>query len=166
MAAGNAMLNDWHGRFMAVAGDVRRPPFRSNGIFDHVMCNPPYHKPGHGHEPANPLARAANVETAGDLMDFAAAACRLVRRKGTVTLVHRADRLADVVAALADRAGDIVVIPVRPKADADAHRVVVRARAGVAGPLRLAADLTLHTADGAFTREATAILRKGSKLHR
>lgn len=166
LAAANAVLNGWPDRFRPVAGDLRRAPFPATGVFDHVLCNPPYHRLGHGNAPGDPLARVANVETAGDLTDFVTAACRAVRRKGTVTLIHRADRLADVLAALAGRAGEIVVVPIRPRADADARRVIVRARTGVATPPRLAPDLVLHTADGAFTAEADAILRGGGALAR
>lgn len=166
LAAENAHLNGWRGRFRPVVGDVRRPPLPATGPFDHVLCNPPYHRLGHGNAPGDPLARVANVETAGELTDFVAAACGAVRRKGTVTMIHRADRLADVLAALAGRAGDIVVVPIRPRADADARRVIVRARTGVATPLRLAPDLVLNTADGAFTAEAASILRGGGALAR
>jgi len=166
LAAENAALNGWPDRFRPVVGDARRPPLAADGVVDHVLCNPPYHRAGHGHAPADPMAHVANVETAGGLADFVDAACRLVRRKGTVTVIHRADRLAEVLACLDDRTGERLVIPVRPKADADASRVVVRARPGVATPMRIAPDLVLHTADGAFTAEAAAILRAGAALTR
>jgi len=164
LARTNAALNDGPQSFLPVVGDVARPPFRTDGAFDQVFANPPYQRAGRGHAPAEPLARAANLEDAAGLDTWIASACRLVRRKGTVTLIHRADRLDEILAALAGRAGGIVVVPVRPHADADARRVIVRARPGSAAPLRLTRPLVLHAADGADTPAARAILRGAAAL--
>ena len=46
-----------------------------------------------------------------------------VREGGTITLVHRADRLADILALLAPKAGSAQVRPVHPHADEPAKRV-------------------------------------------
>ena len=82
---------------------------------------------------------------------------------GTLTLVHRADRLADVLAALEGRAGEVVIFPLWPRNDGSAaKRIIVRARRGTAAPLRLARGLTLHEPDGGYTEEADRILRGGS----
>jgi len=74
-----------------------------------------------------------------------------------------------VLAALTERAGEIVVFPLWPGpargADAaPAQRVIVRALKGVAAPLRLAPGLVLHEAGGAFTPEAETVLREGKGL--
>jgi tRNA1(Val) A37 N6-methylase TrmN6 len=127
------------------------------------MANPPYLESGRADVPADPVQATATVEGAARLADWVAAMTRLVRRKGTVTLIHRADRLADLLAALHGRAGEIVVAPLWPSADADAKRVLVRARVGVATPLRLAPGLLLHDS-GSFTAAARAVLEGGQAL--
>ena len=86
----------------------------------------------------------------------------MLRAGGTLTLVHRADRLADALAALGPRAGEVVVFPLWPRAGRPAKRVLIRARRGAAAPLRLAPGLVLHGADGAFTPAAQAALRGGA----
>jgi tRNA1(Val) A37 N6-methylase TrmN6 len=88
-----------------------------------------------------------------------------LRAKGALTLVHRADRLDEVILALR-RAGcaEIAVLPLWPRAGEDARRVLVRARRGIAGPARLLPGLVLHQADGRFTAAAEAILRDGAAL--
>jgi tRNA1(Val) A37 N6-methylase TrmN6 len=88
----------------------------------------------------------------------------MVRPGGTVTLVHRAERLDELLAGLAQGAGAVVVFPLWPGAGKAAKRVIVQARAGSAAPLRLAPGLVLHDAGGAFTAEAQAILRDGEAL--
>jgi tRNA1(Val) A37 N6-methylase TrmN6 len=80
-------------------------------------------------------------------------------------LIHRADRLEAVLAALHRKAGEIVVFPLWPMADGRAaRRVIVRARKDVETPTRLAQGLALHRADGRFTETVEAVLRKGAAL--
>ena len=74
-------------------------------------------------------------------------------------MIHRVDRLDDLLAALAGRFGGIVVFPLWPKAGRDAKRLIVTARKGVRSPLRLSAGLVLHDEAGGYTKEADAVLR-------
>jgi tRNA1(Val) A37 N6-methylase TrmN6 len=89
----------------------------------------------------------------------------MVRRKGTLTVVHRADRVDALVAALVPRAGEIVIFPLWPRQGEAAKRVIVQARMGVAAPAKISPGLILHR-DGRrdFTVEADAILRGGQAL--
>ena len=88
-----------------------------------------------------------------------------MRAGGVVTLVHRADRLGDILAALAPRAGSVRIRPVQPFADAPAKRVLVQARRGGRAPLTLLPPLVLHLRDGgAWTPQAEAILRDAHPL--
>jgi tRNA1(Val) A37 N6-methylase TrmN6 len=89
----------------------------------------------------------------------------MVRGKGSVTFIHRADRLAELLAQLAaGRAGDITVFPLWPAAGRPASRILVRARKHIAAPARLLPGLVLHEADGRFTAAAEAVLRGGEGL--
>ncbi|MFQ5619937.1 MAG: tRNA1(Val) (adenine(37)-N6)-methyltransferase [Rhodospirillales bacterium] len=170
LALGNAGLNGLAGRVQFIAGDLLRPPAQlAARTFDHVMANPPYLPAGRGHPPPDAAKRAARVEGAAGIEDWLRFCVAMVRPKGSVTLIHRADRLDAVLAALRERAGGIVVFPLWPGpargADAaPAKRVIVRARKGVAAPLRLAPGLVLHEAGGAFTPEAEAVLRDARGL--
>ena len=87
---------------------------------------------------------------------------RMVRTKGTITLVHRADRLDNILTLLSGMAGDVTVFPVWPKHGRAAKRVIVRARKGIRTPMSLSAGLVMHEEDGAYTAAAEAILRGGS----
>lgn len=163
LAGANAALNGATDRFRAVRGDVLQPPFRADSL-DHVFCNPPYLPAARARPGPADSRRIANVEGAAKLVDWVAAALALVKPRGTVTFVHRADRLDDLLWALNERAGGIVVVPLWPREGRDAKRVLVQARRGVATPLRLAAGLVLHDAAGGFTAEADAVLRRGEGL--
>ncbi len=88
----------------------------------------------------------------------------MVRGKGTVTFIHRADRIDALLGHLAGRAGEIIVFPLWPAAGRAASRILVRARKQVATPARLMPGLILHEPDGRFTPAAEAVLRGGAAL--
>jgi tRNA1(Val) A37 N6-methylase TrmN6 len=105
-------------------------------------------------------AHMASKET---LKSWLMTAARLLAGNGTVTLIWRADGLADVLAAL-DGFGAIVVVPVHPNADAAAVRILVRATKGRRTPLQLRPGLVLNDAHGHPTAAADSILRDGAPL--
>ncbi len=163
LAGENARLNGLERRVDVMAGDLARPPPRlAPGAYDHAMMNPPFFEAGTTGRPDTEARAVARVESTAGLATWIGFAAAMLRRKGTLTLIHRADRLGEVLAALAGKAGDIAVFPLWPRAGAGAaKRVLIRARTGVAGPLRLVSGMVLHEADGAYTPEAEAVLRGG-----
>lgn len=165
LAGENARKNGAAARFAAMAGDVAKlPPRLSPASFDHVMCNPPYLKAESGRPSPHRARDLANREGRAGLDDWVSAALAMTRTRGSVTLIHRADRLDDLLAALQGRAGNVAVFPLWPKADSPAKRVIVQARKGTAGPLRLCAGISLHEADGGYTAAAEAVLREAAPL--
>ena len=152
------------GRVEFMVGDICAPPPRlAPGSFHHVMANPPYLPQGGAPSP-QPGRAAAHVEGEAGLEDWVRAALTMVRSKGTVTFIHRADRLDALIAGFAGRAGEIVLFPLWPEAGRPAKRVLVRARKDVASPARLAPGLALHAPGGGFTEAAEAVLRGGAGL--
>ena len=160
LARANARLNRLEARVDVLAGDVADPPpALAPGAWDHAMLNPPFLAPGRSRPPPRADRAAARIEDGAGLAAWVAFAAAMLRAGGTLTLIHRADRLADALAAFGPRAGEVVVFPLWPRAGRPAKRVLIRARIGAAGPLRLAPGLVLHGADGAFTPAAEAALR-------
>ena len=77
----------------------------------------------------------------------------------------RADRLADLLALLGEKAGSFAVRPVHPYADEPAKRVLVQAIKTGKAPLRLLPPLVLHDRSGGkHTAEAEVILRGEAAL--
>jgi tRNA1(Val) A37 N6-methylase TrmN6 len=128
------------------------------------MANPPFLERGRGSPVANPAKAAATIEGDADLGGWVRFALAMVRGKGTVTFVHRADRIDALIGHLAGRAGEIAIFPLWPAWGRPAARVLVRARKHVAAPARLLPGLALHEADGRFTAAAEAVLRDGAGL--
>jgi tRNA1(Val) A37 N6-methylase TrmN6 len=166
LANDNAARNGVADRVEFVAGDVLRPPASlAAESFDHVMSNPPYLESSRG-SPSPKVGRAAaQVEGEAKLEDWIGAALRFARVKGSVTLIQRADRLDDALAALRGQAGEIAIFPLWPMADGrPAKRIILSARKGSAAPMRLSPGLVLHRSDGRYTDAAEAILRGAGVL--
>jgi tRNA1(Val) A37 N6-methylase TrmN6 len=165
LAGDNVILNGLEARASVMIGDLLQPPPRlSPGAFDHVMANPPFNKRDHAAPAATTGKAGATIEGDADLGDWVRFSLAMVRAKGTVTFIHRADRIDALLGQIAGRAGEVVVFPLWPGEGRPASRIVVRARKQVAAPARLAAGLVLHEADGRLTAAADGILREGRGL--
>ena len=160
-ARGNAEANGFGERLEIVEGDVLNPLPQK---FDQVMMNPPYLKAGTATVSAHPLKAAATAEGAATLADWVSSARDVLKPGGILTLIHRADRLEDVLACVARGFGGIAILPIHPKRDRAAKRVILRAQLGSGEPLAVLPGLVLHEADGAFSAAADAILREGGAL--
>lgn len=166
IARANADDNGMAKRVEIVAGDVLAPPSPvADGGFDQVFANPPYMEPEAAPASPHPGRARSNVEGAARLADWIDSMIALARPKGGLTLIHRADRLDDILAALRGSAGDIEVLPLWPRAGEPAKRIIVRARKGIRGGVTMAPGLILHGSPGTrYTPEAEAILRGGAAL--
>jgi len=163
LAQENARLNDMTARVRIGRGDILATA--KNHAYDAVLFNPPYLAPEANDPTSDPQKRIATTEGPARLADWMVAAAGAAKTGGDIVLIHRADRLADILAcASAVGIGGIVVFPIWPKAGAAARRIVVRGRLGKGGRLTLAAGLTFHAADGAFTPAAEAVLRGDATL--
>lgn len=132
--------------------------------FNVVVTNPPYLAARAGTPSPHRPRAGAHVESI-TLRSWLAVCLAALRPGGWLVMIHRADRAADVCAALVDEAGDIGLMPLWPKADAPAaRRLLVRARKGSRGPACVARGLVLHEPDGSYTEEAQRVLRHGGGL--
>ena len=136
--------------------------------FDHVMLNPPFFDRFEGS--ASPLTAKEQGRGQADLAIWIDTALRRTKDGGTVTVIHRAERLPDLLTALGTRAGDIRVLPLQPRVGRSAKLMILRAIKGAKGKLRLLAPLTLHRGDHhekdgeSYTQNAQNILRNGAAL--
>ena len=163
-AAESIALSGLGDRVRVIEGDIAAPPTSLATDYDHVMANPPYFEAARHPRPAEPARAAAHHGDAGGLARWIAFCLGRVRRGGSVTVIHRAERLGDVVAHLAAGGGGMRVVPLWPGGAAPAKLVIVRAVKGSAAPLRLCRGLTLHRPGGGFTEEAEAVLRDAAAI--
>jgi len=165
LAQENIDLNGMAARVGVLSGDVG-VPFSDLGLepFDAAMANPPFFDDEKALRGPKPKKRASFLNDEG-LAAWLAFLVASVREGGAITVVHRPERLADILAALAPKAGSFQVRPVHPFADAAAKRVIVRALRAGRAPLRLLPALVLHDRSGGkYSEAAEAILRGQARL--
>lgn len=169
LALGNIERNALSDRARAICLDVEASAadFAAAGLAPEsaecVLMNPPFNVAQQpSPDRSRRMAHAASPDT---LRGWLAAGARLLRSDGAMTLVWRADGLGDVLAALTTDFGAITVLPVHPKPDAPAIRILVRAVKGNRAPLKLLPGFLLADADGKPSAQAEAVLRNGAELN-
>jgi len=159
LAEANAAANGLAAR-VAVA-DVLSPPARraaglADAAADLVVTNPPFYDPATARISPDPSRARAHAATA-PLADWLRASLALLAPSGRFAMIHRADALPAIYAALGARLGGVAVRPIHPHADSEAIRVLVTGVKGSRAPPRLLPSLVLHEADGRATPAAAAL---------
>ncbi|MEL7117193.1 MAG: methyltransferase, partial [Pseudomonadota bacterium] len=137
--------------------------------FDHVMANPPYFDRRAGTSSRDPGRDIAMGEDA-PLVAWVDAAVRRLKPKGTLTMIHRVERLPDMLEACDSRLGKLTLLPIAARQGQGAERVILRAEKGAKAPFRLMPPLVMHvgdrhTRDGDdYTARISAVLRNGASL--
>ena len=158
LAQANIARNGMDARVRAVAGDVGAR-FAALGLppFDVAFANPPFFDDPGALRAPHPARRAAWMAHEG-LAAWTGFLLKAVREGGRIVVVHRADRLADLLAGLGEGAGSLQVRAVHAFADRPAKRVLVRAVKTGRAPLLMLPPLVLRDQEGPRA-EAEAILR-------
>jgi len=141
---------------------VARPEREAAGLADDsaewVTMNPPFDVGGRVRPSPSARRQQAHVGTGTTLADWVRTAAGLLKPKGRLALIHRADALGDVLAELGERFGAITIRPVHPRRGEPASRILVSAIRGSGAPLTLLPGLILHRADGSWNSEAGSLL--------
>lgn len=163
LAGANLARNGLKGRVMAcdlLDAKSRRAAGLEDGSADLVISNPPFLDPGDGRASPDSLrARAHVFDEMGGIESWIRACVAIGSAQAEIFLVHRADRLPELLEALKGRTGGVHVIPVHPHAGENASRVLIRAKKGSRAPFQLRPPLVLHEANGRFTPVVEAIHR-------
>jgi tRNA1(Val) A37 N6-methylase TrmN6 len=126
---------------------------------DRVLMNPPFNDPVRHQPSPDRERRTAHEARSSTLEVWVHAARRLLKPGGTLTLIWRAEALIEVLAALGRGFGGIAILPMHPKSDAAAIRMLVKAEKGSGAPLALWPGFVLNGDDGKPTAEAERVLR-------
>jgi tRNA1(Val) A37 N6-methylase TrmN6 len=155
----NAAVNGVNARVSFTAADIFALPPELKRDFDLVLANPPFH--GDGQMSPDP-ARAIALADSGKLANWLKLGLQRTVSGGYFTLILRADRLDEALAALPR--GGVSMYPLWPRAGESAKRVILLVRKGSVTPIKLLPGLILHAASGDYTPEADAVLRCGEAL--
>jgi tRNA1(Val) A37 N6-methylase TrmN6 len=148
LARGNAALN-------AIAADVvvldvtsDAAAFAGAGLapdsVDVVLMNPPFNDSARHRASPDKARASAHVATPATLESWIHAGRRILKSGGALSLIWRADGIADVLAALDRGFGSLMIVPVHADAATPAIRVLIRAIKGGKAPTKLQAALMLN----------------------
>jgi tRNA1(Val) A37 N6-methylase TrmN6 len=164
LARRNVAANGLESRIEITEGSLSDYAAGHAGRFDQVLTNPPFH-PAARHTPSmHPTKAVAHGEGELDLPGWIRAAGTLLKPGGRLTLVHRADRIAELLSALEGRFGAATIFPLWSRAGGDATRIVLSAIKGRRTLPRIRSGLVLHNQDGSYTAEAQGILRDAGTM--
>lgn len=161
MAERSVQLNELEDKIQIVVGDLREAQTAlGQSSFDVVLSNPPYFKtPSKTEHNKNEHLTIARHEIMCSLEDVVKAAKRYVKPGGKFALVHRPERLVDIITQF--RAYKIepkrmrLVYPKRKKA---ANTLLIEGtRDGSAG-LQIMPPLYIYNDDNTYTKEASEII--------
>jgi tRNA1(Val) A37 N6-methylase TrmN6 len=170
LAAANATLNGLAARVRSVVLDAAAPAraFAAAGLgpesVARVLMNPPFNDPVRQQTSPDRRRRLAHAAPPEALHAWIRTAARLLRPRGTLTMIFRADGLLELGRALDSAFGAFAILPVHPKPDEPAIRVLVRATKASRAPLAVLPGLVLNDAGGHPTPQAEAVLRAGATL--
>ena len=128
------------------------------GSFDLAVCNPPYFPPSAGPLPKGEARRTARTEEACTLEDVCRAAGRLLRWGGAFCLVHKPERLTDLLCALRGEGLEpkrLRLVSLRP--ERAPSLLLLEARRGGKPGLAVEEPLILENPDGSPTAELNRI---------
>jgi tRNA1(Val) A37 N6-methylase TrmN6 len=167
LARGNAAANAIAADVIALDVTSSAAAFAAAGLLpdsvDVVLMNPPFNDPARHRASPDKAREIAHVATAATLDSWVHAARRVLKSGGILSLIWRADGLADVLAALDRGFGSLVILPVHNDARSPAIRILIRAVKGGRAPTQMLTALMLNDESSVPNNEVQEILAgKGS----
>jgi tRNA1(Val) A37 N6-methylase TrmN6 len=167
LARANAAANALQADVIALDVEADATAFAAAGLapdsVDAVLMNPPFNDPARHRISPDTARGIAHMATATTLSKWVHAARRILKSKGTLTLIWRADGIAEVLSALDHGFGSLQVLPVHGEARAPANRILVRAVKGGRAPTQIHPALMLNDESGLPNKRVQEVLAgKGS----
>jgi tRNA1(Val) A37 N6-methylase TrmN6 len=162
LARGNAASNGIEAQVIAMDLASSADAFAAAGLapdsVDVVLMNPPFNDSKRHRSSPDKSREIAHVADAATLESWVHAARRILKSAGVLTLIWRADGLAQVLAALDRGFGSLAILPVHGNAATQAIRVLVRAVKGGRAPTALYPGLMLNDESGVPNKQVEEIL--------
>lgn len=154
MAIESIELNNLQNRIEIIHGDARIYPFELEQ-FDIITCNPPYFKIKEtSHFNQSDAKTIARHEVTLTLEDVLKLARKLLKNQGIISLVHRPDRLVDILTEMRKQNIEPKKIQfVYPKQNQNSHILLIEGKKNGKAGLKILPPLYVHNEDGSYTKE-------------
>lgn len=158
----NAALNSLDDRLTVIDGDLRAyRALLTAGAYDLVVSNPPYYPAGSGKSADAENRAVAREERLCTIDDICAAAAYLTRWGGRFALVHKPERIAEIICTLSKHGLEPKRLRfVQYKAQTAPSLILLESRRGGKPSLIVEPPLILVGEDGNDTEEVKAIYHR------
>ena len=168
LARGNAAANAIPAEAIVLDVAAAADAFAAQGLTpdsaDIVLMNPPFNDAARHRASPDQARASAHVATASTLENWVHAARRILKSGGMLSLIWRADGLAEVLTALDRGFGSLAILPVHADAKGPAIRVLVRATKGGRAPAQIHAGVMLKDESGMPNKQVQDILTGNGTL--
>lgn len=129
--------------------------------FDAVITNPPYKKMNSGRINENEVKLISRHEVTAELSDFIKMSFKMLKDKGTLYMVHRAERLVDIMAEMRNNKMEPKRIRfVYSNQKSDSKLVMIEAVKNGKSSIKVEEPLYVYKDDGSYTDEILKIYNK------
>lgn len=162
MAQRSVKLNDLQDRFTVICEDIKNLKGKYEvGSFDAVVTNPPYKKQGTGGINEQETKLISRHEISANLEDFILVASYLLKDKGSIYMVHRPERLVDILVTLRKYKLEPKILKlVYPNHGKEPNLILIKATKNAKPFLKLEKPLYVYNEDGNYTEEILNIYNK------
>ncbi|OQB14699.1 MAG: tRNA1(Val) (adenine(37)-N6)-methyltransferase [Firmicutes bacterium ADurb.Bin193] len=159
MAQRSVALNGLEDKISVINADIKR--FEGSGVFDVITCNPPYKEGGGGLKNPNKYLAVARHEVCCTLSDVIKTAARLLKPGGKLNIIHRPERLADIICGMRKNGLEPKRIRfVHPAPYKTATMVLIEGAKGGRPKLFSEPPLYIHDQNGEYSDEINRIYGK------
>lgn len=159
MAFRSIKLNNLENKIDVLNMDLKQLPdeFKPNS-FDAIVCNPPYKKINSGIENTNTEKLIARHEIMCTLEDVISVSSKLLKNNGSIYMVHRPERLADIMCLYRKHKMEPKLLQfIQPYINKAPNLVLIKAVKNANSFLKTLPTLIVYNNDGSYTNEILKI---------
>lgn len=162
MAKRSIILNQLQNRIEILCEDIKKLKEKYEvGNFDAVVTNPPYKKKGTGGINENEAKLISRHEITTDLEDFISIASYLLKDQGSIYMVHRPERLADILVNLRKYKLEPKNIKfIYPNQEREPNLILIKAIKNARPFLKIEKPIYIYDLQGNYTKDILEIYNK------
>ena len=162
MANRSILLNKLENRIQIICEDIKNLKAKyEQGTFDAIVTNPPYKKIGTGKINEKDKKIISRHELTANLEDFISISNYLLKDQGSIYMVHRPERIADIFVLLRKYKLEPKVLRlVYPNIEKSPNLILIKAVKNAKPFLKVEKPLIVYTSEGNYTEEILKIYNK------
>lgn len=162
MAQRSIQLNQLQNQFKIINEDIiYLTKILTKNSFDAIVMNPPYKKKGTGIENQEEKKIISRHETSATLEDFVEIAKDLLKDKGEIYMVHRPERLVDILTVMRNYKIEPKILRfVFSNKNSEPKLILIKGIKNAKPFLKVLNNLYIYKEDGQYTEEIKKIYHK------